>query len=106
MSITAQYLGNRGLDVYGSDTGVFDVGHRLFGVQGGDATQLAILQKTFSTREECLVNGSRFGPMVLDFPIVPIEDRMKVICVDTPFAQKHAAPRVPQSVRDALRPIE
>ena len=71
-----------------------------------NATQLAILQKTFSTREECLANGTRFGPMVLDFPIVPIEDRMKVICVDTPFAQKHAAPRVPQSVRDALRPIE
>jgi len=71
-----------------------------------NATQVAILQKTFSTREECLVNGARFGPMVLDFPIVPIEDRMKVICVDAPFARKRAAPRVPQSVRDALRPIE
>jgi len=46
------------------------------------------------------------GPMVLDFPIVPIEDRMKIISVDTPFARKRAAWKVPQSVRDALRPIE
>jgi hypothetical protein len=51
--------------------------------------------------------GRRFGPMALDFPIVPIEDRMRIVCVKTPFDKTRAVRRkVPQSVRDALRPID
>jgi hypothetical protein len=71
-----------------------------------NAAQLAILQMAFSTKAECLSEGRRFGPVVLDHPIVPIEDRMRVVCVKTPFAKKRAAFKVPQSVRDALRPVE
>jgi hypothetical protein len=73
----------------------------------GNSTQLAILQKEFSTKKECLEMGRRYGPTVLGFPIVPIEDQMSIVCVKTPLDKTRAErKKVPQSVRDALRPID
>ena len=76
---------------------------RLADCDSENATQVAILQKTFVTRSECLRMGLRFGPDVLTWPMTPVEDRIKVVCVRTPFAAARVnGKHMPASVRAAL----
>lgn len=73
-----------------------------------NATEVAQMQKGFSTKKECLLNGRRFGPTILVRPMTPIEDRMTVVCAKTlSSARRGLGPKpIPQSLRDALRDSE
>lgn len=73
-----------------------------------NATEVALMQKDFSTKKECLLNGRRFGPTILVRPMIPIEDRMSVVCAKTSSIATvgRRAKRIPPSLRDALRDSE
>jgi hypothetical protein len=73
-----------------------------------NATEVAQIQKGFSTKKECLLNGRRFGPTILVRPMTPIEDRMSVICAKTSSIAPSGlrAKHIPRSLRDALRDSE
>jgi hypothetical protein len=45
-----------------------------------NAMQSAPLLREFATEAECLAQGAQFGPRALPRPIIPSEDRIKVIC--------------------------
>ena len=45
-----------------------------------NAVQFAELHRTFATEAECSAQGEQFGQLALPQPIIPDEDRIKVIC--------------------------
>jgi hypothetical protein len=45
-----------------------------------NAVQFAELHRTFATETECRAQGEQFGQIALPRPIIPDEDRIKVIC--------------------------
>jgi hypothetical protein len=46
-----------------------------------NAVQFAELHRMFATEADCRAQGQQFGQIALPRPIIPDEDRIKVICV-------------------------
>jgi hypothetical protein len=45
-----------------------------------NALQAVELHREFSSEAECVAQGEKFGEAALKRPIIPDEDRLKVIC--------------------------